>query len=283
MPKNKLKTPDWILKGETKPKKKTGKTFKIRRCPKCDSDDVGVVIGSEKGEWECRKCKWKGTDVQEEKLSEEEFMKYMDEMAPKGVHQGGARILPRQEGSQHKTSHEVPSMQGDINIEGTLKSVPSVNEDVNTEGKDKKPEPKKPVKTKPKVKRDYAVVNAKSLPISTKHSMAICRFIKNKKIETAIEILEDVLVQKKAVPMKGEIPHRKGAMMSGRYPQKAVGHFIKLLKNLEANAIVNELDEPVIVEAIANLAQRPYGRFGRTKKKRTHVKIKCVEKKEKKK
>jgi len=42
---------------------------------------------------------------------------------------------------------------------------------------------------------------------------------------------------------------------------------------------VNELDEPVIVEAIANLAQRPYGRFGRTKKKRTHVRIKCVEKK----
>lgn len=154
------------------------------------------------------------------------------------------------------------------------KGVPSVKEDINTEGKKKKP-----VKTKPKVKRDYAVVNAKSLPISAKHSVAICRFIKNKKIEKAIEILEDVLVQKKAVPMKGEIPHRKGAMMSGRYPQKAVAHFIKLLKNLEANAIVNELDEPVIVEAIANLAQRPYGRFGKTKKKRTHVKIKCVEKK----
>ena len=144
---------------------------------------------------------------------------------------------------------------------------------------DKKSEPKKPVKTKPKVKRDYAVVNAKSLPISAKHSVAICRFIKNKKIEKAIEILEEVLVQKKAVPMKGEIPHRKGKIMSGRYPQKAVGHFIKLLKNLEANAIVNELDEPVIVEAIANLAQRPYGRFGKTKKKRTHVRIKCIEKK----
>ena len=79
--------------------------------------------------------------------------------------------------------------------------------------------------------------------------------------------------------MKGEIPHRKGKMMSGRFPQKAVEHFIKLLKSLSANAVVNELDEPVIVEAVPNIAQRPYGRFGRTRKKRTHVKIKCMEKK----
>jgi len=64
--------------------------------------------------------------------------------------------------------------------------------------------------------------------------------------------------------------------MSGRYPQKAVGHFIKLLKSLESNSNINELNEPVIVEAISNLAQRPYGRFGRTKKKRTKIKIKCV-------
>ena len=144
---------------------------------------------------------------------------------------------------------------------------------------EEKPEPKNPVKTKPKVKRDYAVINAKSLPISAKHSVAICRFIKNKKIEKAIEVLEEVLVQKKAVPMKGEIPHRKGKMMSGRYPQKAVGHFIELLKSLESNASVNELNEPVITEAIANLAQRPYGRFGKTKKKRTHIKIVAKEKK----
>jgi len=55
--------------------------------------------------------------------------------------------------------------------------------------------------------------------------------------------------------------------MSGRFPQKAVGHFIKLLNSLEANANINELNEPVIVEAISNLAQRPYGRFGKTKRK----------------
>ncbi|MEA3329998.1 MAG: hypothetical protein U9Q06_04615, partial [Nanoarchaeota archaeon] len=61
--KSKLATPDWILKGEAPPKeKKKGKTFKVRKCPKCGSDEVGVVMG-EVGIWECRKCKWKGKNV----------------------------------------------------------------------------------------------------------------------------------------------------------------------------------------------------------------------------
>jgi ribosomal protein L37AE/L43A len=78
--KSKIKTPDWILNGddEKKASKKKGKTFKVRRCPSCGSDDVGVIIG-EIGLWECRKCKWQGEKVKEEELDEEEFMKYLDE------------------------------------------------------------------------------------------------------------------------------------------------------------------------------------------------------------
>lgn len=82
----KLTTPDWILKGEKKPEKKKEKgIFKIRKCPKCRSDDVNVVLSesdAEEGggkEWECRKCKWKGTNILMENVSEEEFMKYLDE------------------------------------------------------------------------------------------------------------------------------------------------------------------------------------------------------------
>ena len=138
---------------------------------------------------------------------------------------------------------------------------------------------KKPVQEKPK--KTEAVVNVQNLPISTKYSAAICRFIKNKKIEHAIANLEQVLVLKKAVPMKGEIPHRKGkGIMSGRFPKKAAQNFIKLLKNLLANANHNGLEDPIIVEAIANIGSRPYGKFGRVRKKRTHVKIKVKEKKE---
>ena len=137
-------------------------------------------------------------------------------------------------------------------------------------------------KQTPKIKKDNAVVKGISLPISTKYSIAICRFIKGKIIEDAISDLNQVLKKKKAVPVKGEIPHRKGkGMMSGRFPKNGAEHFIRLLKNLEANSNVNEIDNPVIVEASANLASRPYGRFGSIKRKRTHVKIIAKEKKSK--
>ena len=108
--KEKMKTPDWILEGfdseadYNKSKgigeKKKGhhgrtpnqvglkedftkksllreKIFNIRECPKCGSDDVAVVIG-EIGMWECKKCKWKGRDIIEKELTEDEFMKYLD-------------------------------------------------------------------------------------------------------------------------------------------------------------------------------------------------------------
>lgn len=83
--KSKLATPDWILQEKTKPlaKKKSGNSFKIRECPKCHSHDVQVILTGEEGrgtgEWECRKCKWTGKNVVEKQLSEEEFMKYLDE------------------------------------------------------------------------------------------------------------------------------------------------------------------------------------------------------------
>ena len=133
---------------------------------------------------------------------------------------------------------------------------------------------KKQIKIKSKVKRDYAVVNAKNLAISTKHSIAICKFIKNKKIKKAISDLEQVISFKKVVPMRGEIPHKKGKrIMSGRYPKKASKHFIKLLKSLSANSNVAGLEEPIIAGALANIAPRPFGKFGRIRKKRTHIKI----------
>jgi len=78
--KSKIKTPDWILQGEgnSPKKKKKGKTFSIRYCPECNSDELKVVIG-DIGIWECSKCQWKGREVKLKELDEEEFMKYLDE------------------------------------------------------------------------------------------------------------------------------------------------------------------------------------------------------------
>ncbi|MFH1585328.1 MAG: uL22 family ribosomal protein [archaeon] len=176
----------------------------------------------------------------------------------------------------------------------TLTNEVTKAQDVKAEGpsdiKDtpKTPEPKGEAKVPkkpqtPKIKKDKATVNAISLHISTKKSMAICKFIKGKKIQDAISNLELVLAKKKHVPMKGEIPHRKGpgktGSGSGRYPLKTTEHFIKLLRSLQANSDNNGIDEPIISEAVANMASRPFGRFGRVKRKRTHVKITAIEKK----
>jgi len=135
-----------------------------------------------------------------------------------------------------------------------------------------------------KTKKDSAIVNGISLPISTKDSIAICRFIRYKKIDSSLEYLEDVLKKKRFIPMKGEIPHRKGKSKmssgSGRYPVNSVKVFIKLLKSLKANAENNLLENPIISISSASNASRPFGRFGRVKKKRTNVKLIAKEKKQ---
>lgn len=154
-----------------------------------------------------------------------------------------------------------------------------VAENKKTEAAEEKKETKVEKKKQVVAKKDDASVNGISLPISTKDSVAICKFIRHKSIDRAIVDLELVSNFKKAIPMKGEIPHRKGkGMMAGRYMTKPVGFFIKMLKNLKANANVRGIEEAVIVEAVPNRASRPYGRFGRIKRKRTHIHIKVMEK-----
>jgi len=119
-------------------------------------------------------------------------------------------------------------------------------------------------------KKTEAVVNGIDIPVSTKQSAAICKFIKGKKIPEAIENLEMVARLKMAVPMTGEIPHRKGKMMAGRFPGKAAKEFIVLLKSLGANANYNGIENPRITTAIANIGARPFGRYG-VRRKRTHI------------
>lgn len=130
----------------------------------------------------------------------------------------------------------------------------------------KKKEIKKPKKTE-------VIARINDCPISTKYAVALCRFIKNKPIEKAISDLNLVIRQKKPVPMKGEIAHKKG-IMSGRFPKKASKHFISLLQSLYANANYFEIEGPIVSGAIANSGSRVYGSFG-IKRKRTHLLLKA--------
>jgi len=141
------------------------------------------------------------------------------------------------------------------------------------EEKKKNPET---LKAKEKTAKDKAIARGASVRISSKHSFAICRMIKKKTPERAIEMLEEVILKKRAVPMKDmEVPHRKG-MAGGRYPQTAAGEFIGILKQLKANANVNGIDNPIIIIAKADKASRPLRREGR-KSKRTNVYLEAVD------
>lgn len=156
-------------------------------------------------------------------------------------------------------------------------------EDNKTESpkeKQKETESKKEDKkktSKPKEKKTEAVARGYSLPLSTKKSADMCRFIKGKSVQKALDDVEQVAAMRKPIPFRGEHPHQKG-IMSGGYPKKTAEHFIKLLKSLSANADYVGIENPIIAEANANIAQRPFGKFGRVRRKRTHVTIIAKEK-----
>ncbi len=190
----------------------------------------------------------------------------------------------QKEKSSMKKQPKAKIIENAPKVENKVEEENKKNEDVTKEEtqvkeekktKEDKKEIKKQIK---KIKKEEVYVNAKSVPISTKYAISLCKFVKGKRIGDAIRDLEQVTLLKKAVPMKGEYSHRKGKGMSGgAYPQRAAKHFIVLLKSLTGNANNHEIIEPVIVEASANWAPAPRGRFGRVRRKRTHITLKAVE------
>ena len=69
-----------------------------------------------------------------------------------------------------------------------------------------------------------ASVYGKDIPISTKHAIEICNFIRGKSIPQSKRMLKEVLGMKIAVPFKiykRNVGHKPGRMAAGRYPTKA--------------------------------------------------------------
>ena len=120
-------------------------------------------------------------------------------------------------------------------------------------------------KEKSEKKKKRSIVRGNNLRISTKWAADICKMIKRKEIEQAIEMVEEVINFKRAVPMNNrEVGHKKGkGMMAGRYPIKACKEFLRLLKQLNANAIIDELAiEECVVNGKADIGNRQYRRMG---------------------
>lgn len=148
-----------------------------------------------------------------------------------------------------------------------------------------KKDKKKTEAAKPKVSKVTAL--GKDMPISMKYAATVCNAIRNKKTETAIEMLEQVVAKKRALMMKGEMAHHRvvgyATSRPSKYPVKASLEFIKLIKSLNANASVKGLDPSILIitKAMANKAGRPFKgtrlAFGRKRFKRSHVLLEGAE------
>lgn len=180
--------------------------------------------------------------------------------------------------ADEKIKQKVEVKKDDVKVEKA-----KVEEKVEPKAADAKVEEKKTETKKeaPKItKKDEAVARGNDLHVSKKQCMYICSFIKGKSIDEAIAMLGDVIKMKRAVPFKGEIPHRsEPGIMSGRYPINASKLFISILKTLKGNVLANQmdLDKSKIYFASAMWAGRPSKRGGgRFKRANVVLKVKEV-------
>lgn len=132
-------------------------------------------------------------------------------------------------------------------------------------------------------KENMARAMGVSLPISSKQSIEICNFIREKDVDFAKKFLDEVIKHKKAVPFKrfnGDVGHKKG-MAAGRYPKKASMEFLSLLNQVEANAQFKGMNTSnlVIAHINSNKAAKTarYGRKRSRNAKRTNVEIVVLE------
>jgi large subunit ribosomal protein L22 len=89
--------------------------------------------------------------------------------------------------------------------------------------------------------------------VSRKKSIEICNMIRYKTTKKAIQILEEVLEMKRAVPYKSfnrSVAH-KTDVGPGRYPIKTVEEILKLIRLAQSNAQNKGLSQDLIIKHLA--------------------------------
>lgn len=126
------------------------------------------------------------------------------------------------------------------------------------------------------------IVNA---PISTKWAREVAAAIRGMQLEKAKKYLERVLQHKDWIPIRRynkKVAHRKGSkgVKSGRFLDKTVKYFLKLIRNVEANAEAQglSLEKLKIVHVWVGKGRRrfkrqPKGMFRIRRSKATHVEM----------
>ena len=116
------------------------------------------------------------------------------------------------------------------------------------------------------------------LPISPKHAIELCTYIKGKELVKVKAKLNLVIEEKFVMPLSRfdrKRGHKAGHLGPGFYPKKASKHFLNLIKTLEGNAKNQglNLENLYIQNAMANRAPISwhYSRHRGRRMKRTHV------------
>jgi large subunit ribosomal protein L22 len=130
-------------------------------------------------------------------------------------------------------------------------------------------------------------VRGNHLPLSQKTSCEVMRYIRDRNVQKAIRLLEEVRDGTRPVPFlkfKKDVPHRKGQGLSvGRFPKKVSIHTIQLLTLLLANAKDKGLSEKaltVVYSAVNPGPNLPHsGRIRGRLRKVCHIEIVGAEKK----
>ncbi len=118
----------------------------------------------------------------------------------------------------------------------------------------------------------------KSLPISTKHSIEICKAIKGRHINNAKKMLEKAAKEEEPISFTRftEGAGHKPNIGMGKFPVKACKNILQIVESAEANAQNQGLSSDLkIISAVANEGPQSfrYGRHRGRKEKSTHVEI----------
>jgi len=119
-----------------------------------------------------------------------------------------------------------------------------------------------------------------NLPISRKHAVEVCNWIRKKNTAKAKEMLNNVIKKKVAVPFRRfnrDVGHKRGKIAAGRYPKKCCTYMLKLIESAEANAQNKGLNkEGLFIKSLVPNQGSSIMRYGRRRgimAKRTHIDI----------
>jgi large subunit ribosomal protein L22 len=129
----------------------------------------------------------------------------------------------------------------------------------------------------------------KDVDISPKHARELCRAIRRKGLDSAIQYLDDVIALKRPVPFSRyvkQVTHKHG-IGPGRFPVKAAKALKKALEEARHNAEYKGLDtDNLKIHTIAShkgqpfnsMRPRAHGRSTQWKRERVHIEVIVEEK-----